>query len=117
MLRSIFHPSAQSAALFSFTGSYSGYQTDPSQLPEDMVRTGRYSCFPNRLHTAVCGNNEKTVEAANSQQCAAVFVSSQNNYTLSLTLFAHGLQSGAYGASRAVKGVSQTLNTKEKAIK
>lgn len=67
------HPSAQSAALLSFAGSYSGYQADPSQLPEDVVHTGRYSCFPNRLHSAVCGNNEQTVEAANSQ-CAAVHV-------------------------------------------
>lgn len=66
------HPSADSAALFSFIGSYSGYQADPSQLPEDMVHTGRYSCIPNRIHTLVCGNNEQTVEAANSQQCAAV---------------------------------------------
>ena len=52
------HPSARSAALFSITGSYSGYQADPAQLPEDMVHTGRHSCFPDRLHSAVCGNEE-----------------------------------------------------------
>ena len=68
------HPSAQSAALLSFTGSYSGYQADSSQLPEDMVHTGRYSSFPNRLHSAVCGNNEQTVEAAANSRCAAVHV-------------------------------------------
>lgn len=76
------HPSAQSATLFSFTGSYSGYQADPSQLPEDMVHTGRYSCFPNRLHSAVCGK---------AKQFAAVFGSSQNIHALNFTQFVHGL--------------------------
>lgn len=58
--------SARSAAPLFFTGSDSGYQADPSQLPEDMVHTGRYRCFPDWLHPAVCGNDEQTVEAAKS---------------------------------------------------
>lgn len=41
-----------------FTGSNSGYQADPSQLPEDMVHPGRDSSVPHRIHTVVCGNNE-----------------------------------------------------------
>lgn len=49
---------------FSFTGSNSGYQANPSQLPEDVVHSGRDSCVPNRIHTVVCGNNEQTAEAA-----------------------------------------------------
>lgn len=57
-------PSAQSALLFfphppsTFTGSDSGYQADPSQLPEDMVHPGRDRRVPHRIHTVVCGNNE-----------------------------------------------------------
>lgn len=49
---------------FSFIGSNSGYQANPSQLPEDVVHSGRDSCLPNRIHTVVCGNNEQAAEAA-----------------------------------------------------
>lgn len=64
------HPSAQPAALLLLAGSDSGHQADPSQLPEDMVHTGRDRRLPNRIHTVVCGNNEQTVDAA--KQRAAV---------------------------------------------
>lgn len=49
---------------FSFIGSNSGYQANPSQLPEDVVHSGRDSCLPNRIHTVVCGNNEQLCAAA-----------------------------------------------------
>ncbi len=107
------HPSAQSASLFVSPGSYSGYQKDPSQLPEDMVHTGRYSCFPNRLHTAVCGNNTQTVEAANSQQCAAAFLSS-TVLTLDLHYLCFIIRDLCI--AQTINGVLQPITTEDKAV-
>lgn len=72
------HPSAHSAAasLCDPAGSYSGHQADPAQLPQDMVHTGRHRRLPDRLHSAVCGNNRhELVEAA---KCKKLFFRALN---------------------------------------
>lgn len=57
-----------------FTGSNSGYQADPSQLPEDVVHPGRDRCVPHRLHTVVCGNNEHCCSSSSRLPAAAVLL-------------------------------------------
>lgn len=53
-------------------GSNSGYQADPSQLPEDVVHPGRDCRVPHWIHTVVCGNNEQCCCSSSGRLCCVV---------------------------------------------